>query len=162
MQVDGCPFELPKTQYHKARPARYRFKFSSIFLIFQSLSFLLQRYKICSHHAGLNSMQLCGHAVRFCQQCGRFQPLSDFVGSMKSCRKKLDLHNAQRRRKRCLELGLPLSATRRSKKSYLTSPAATEVLTSLIFFEFLALLLNYQRRINIYFVFDNAEYSKLF
>lgn len=45
-------------------------------------------------------MQLSGTLVRFCQQCGRFQALEEFEGSKKSCKKKLDSHNAQRKRKR--------------------------------------------------------------
>lgn len=38
--------------------------------------------------------------MRFCQQCGKFQSVSDFEGSQKSCRYRLNLHNAARRRKR--------------------------------------------------------------
>ena len=38
--------------------------------------------------------------MRFCQQCGRFQPLSDFEGAKKSCRAKLELHNARRKQAR--------------------------------------------------------------
>ncbi len=41
-----------------------------------------------------------GNAVRFCQQCGRFQTLSEFEGSKKSCKNKLQMHNAQRKRVR--------------------------------------------------------------
>jgi hypothetical protein len=59
-----------------------------------------RRYRICSYHAGLPEMMVDGKAVRFCQQCGRFQPLSDFEGRKKSCRNKLQMHNAQRKRVR--------------------------------------------------------------
>lgn len=38
-------------------------------------------------------------------QCGRFQPLKDFDGFKKTCRRKLELHNTQRKRKRDLESG---------------------------------------------------------
>ena len=38
--------------------------------------------------------------MRFCQQCGRFQSISEFEGNKKTCRYKLDIHNAQRRRKK--------------------------------------------------------------
>jgi hypothetical protein len=41
-----------------------------------------------------------GEVIRFCQQCGRFQPIADFEGSKKSCRNKLQMHNAQRKRAR--------------------------------------------------------------
>lgn len=75
-QVDGCGYSLPKkTAYHT-------------------------RYRICTYHATLQHMEIGGHLVRFCQQCGRFQDLSDFDGLKKSCRKKLSMHNAQRKRKR--------------------------------------------------------------
>ena len=37
---------------------------------------------------------------RFCQQCGRFHPLAEFDGSRRSCRAKLDAHNARRKAKR--------------------------------------------------------------
>jgi hypothetical protein len=45
-------------------------------------------------------MMVGGNAVRFCQQCGRFQDLSEFEGSKKSCKNKLQMHNAQRKRVR--------------------------------------------------------------
>ena len=41
--------------------------------------------------------------MRFCQQCGRFHPIDEFDGLKKTCQRRLDLHNAQRRRNR--ELG---------------------------------------------------------
>lgn len=37
--------------------------------------------------------------VRFCQQCGRFQPLGDFDGDKRSCRVRLQRHNARRRKR---------------------------------------------------------------
>ena len=39
-----------------------------------------------------------GQLQRFCQQCGRFHPLSAFDGSKRSCRERLDRHNARRRK----------------------------------------------------------------
>ena len=45
-------------------------------------------------------MTLDKEVVRFCQQCGRFQSLDEFDGSRRSCRKKLQMHNAQRKRVR--------------------------------------------------------------
>lgn len=74
-QAEGCTHPLPKTPYHK-------------------------RYRICGFHAGLPLIQIDGALQRFCQQCGRFQALAEFDGTKKSCRRKLVLHNAQRRRKR--------------------------------------------------------------
>ncbi|KFM27939.1 Squamosa promoter-binding-like protein 9 [Auxenochlorella protothecoides] len=40
-----------------------------------------------------------GVRSRFCQQCGRYQPLEDFDDTKRSCRVRLQRHN-QRRRKR--------------------------------------------------------------
>jgi len=59
-----------------------------------------RRYRICPYHAGLPGMILGGKIVRFCQQCGRFQPIGDFEGNKKSCANKLQMHNAQRKRAR--------------------------------------------------------------
>lgn len=39
-----------------------------------------------------------GQTIRFCQQCGRFQLLTDFEGDRRSCRRKLDKHNERRRK----------------------------------------------------------------
>ncbi|PRW50811.1 squamosa promoter binding [Chlorella sorokiniana] len=69
-----------------------------------------KRYKICSYHVELPCMVVEGQTIRFCQQCGRFQLLSDFEGDRRSCRLKLGKHNARRRRaeldaKTLLELG---------------------------------------------------------
>ena len=62
---------------------------------------MLQRHRICPYHVSLpEMMNNNGDPVRFCQQCGRFQPLDEFDGTKKSCRLKLLLHNEQRRRKR--------------------------------------------------------------
>ncbi|KAG7667575.1 hypothetical protein Ndes2437B_g08220 [Nannochloris sp. 'desiccata'] len=75
-QVEGCRIALPKRRaYHK-------------------------RYRICNYHATLSQMVLEGRHMRFCQQCGRFQLLSEFEGDKRSCRAKLDLHNARRKQAR--------------------------------------------------------------
>lgn len=39
-----------------------------------------------------------GQAIRFCQQCGRFQLLDEFDGDRRSCKKKLEKHNERRRK----------------------------------------------------------------
>ena len=61
---------------------------------------IVQRYKICEFHSRLPKMLIDDRCVRFCQQCGRFQDLDEFDGNKKSCREKLKLHNAQRKKKR--------------------------------------------------------------
>ncbi len=54
----------------------------------------------CLPSAQLPSIMRDGILQRFCQQCGRFQPLSDFDGAKRSCRARLDRHNARRRKGR--------------------------------------------------------------
>lgn len=46
-------------------------------------------------------MVVDGVHVRFCQQCGKFQELSDFDGGRKTCRARLQVHNQLRRRQSC-------------------------------------------------------------
>ncbi len=40
-----------------------------------------------------------GKRQRFCQQCGRFHELTSFDGDKRSCRARLQRHNARRRKK---------------------------------------------------------------
>ena len=40
-----------------------------------------QRYRICEEHLKLGTLLVEGCLQRFCQQCGRFQPLADFDGN---------------------------------------------------------------------------------
>jgi hypothetical protein len=40
-----------------------------------------------------------GKRQRFCQQCGRFHDLTSFDGDKRSCRARLQRHNARRRKK---------------------------------------------------------------
>lgn len=69
-------------------------------------------------------MTVDGQTVRFCQQCGRFQALEEFDGTKKSCRRKLALHNVQRRRKRALHHRHPptprLAKERKGQKQIVT------------------------------------------
>ncbi len=81
-----------------------------------------QRYKICAHHLKvwcgallvlLSHMELThmpdvytqvhsiiedGRQQRFCQQCGRFHDLAEFDGDKRSCRARLQKHNARRKK----------------------------------------------------------------
>eukprot|EP00891_Asterochloris_glomerata_P001980 jgi/Astpho2/1980/Aster-00489 len=70
-----------------------------------------QRYKICEHH--LKVPELVRHDVRqrFCQQCGRFHHLVEFDGEKRSCRARLQRHNARRRKK---EGDAPAKPTKRA------------------------------------------------
>ncbi len=75
-QVDGCTIEVGAMKdYHS-------------------------RYKICEVHLKASVVQKGGQPHRFCQQCGKFQSLEDFDGEKRSCRARLDKHNARRRRQR--------------------------------------------------------------
>jgi len=58
-----------------------------------------QRYKVCDTHLKIEWIEREGTRVRFCQQCGRFQPLEDFDGLKRSCRARLQKHNARRRKR---------------------------------------------------------------
>ena len=58
------------------------------------------RYRVCPEHQKALSVKVNGENVRFCQQCGKFQPLKDFQGKKKSCIERLEKHNARRRRLR--------------------------------------------------------------
>lgn len=62
-----------------------------------SLREYYKRYKICAHHMELYCLKVDGQYIRFCQQCGRFQLLSEFDGEKRSCRSKLAKHNLRRR-----------------------------------------------------------------
>jgi hypothetical protein len=58
-----------------------------------------QRYKVCEEHLKMESIERDGARLRFCQQCGRFQPLGDFDAAKRSCRARLQRHNARRRKR---------------------------------------------------------------
>ncbi|DBA97467.1 TPA: hypothetical protein ACH3X1_015182 [Trebouxia sp. C0004] len=57
------------------------------------------RYKICEYHLKIPSIMREGGRQRFCQQCGRFHNLGEFDGDKRSCRARLQRHNARRRKK---------------------------------------------------------------
>ncbi|KAK6785445.1 hypothetical protein RDI58_018900 [Solanum bulbocastanum] len=57
-----------------------------------------KRHKVCQVHAKAPIVVLAGLRQRFCQQCSRFHELSEFDGTKKSCRLRLDGHNKRRRK----------------------------------------------------------------
>ncbi|KXZ47614.1 hypothetical protein GPECTOR_34g773 [Gonium pectorale] len=80
-----------------------------------------QRYKICEFHLKVNSVLKGGVPHRFCQQCGRFQPVSEFDGEKRSCRVMLQRH-CNRRAKQKQELAEVLAQRLGEKQlQYLTS-----------------------------------------
>ncbi|VFQ81050.1 unnamed protein product [Cuscuta campestris] len=72
--VDGCDEDLSKCRdYHR-------------------------RHKVCELHSKTAKVTVAGRELRFCQQCSRFHPLSEFDEGKRSCRKRLDGHNKRRRK----------------------------------------------------------------
>lgn len=69
------------------------------------------RYKICEAHLKAKSAIKDGIQQRFCQQCGKFHPVEDFDGDKRSCRARLDKHNARRRRMREMQHMLRTTGT---------------------------------------------------
>ncbi|KAK8956682.1 Squamosa promoter-binding-like protein 7 [Platanthera zijinensis] len=61
-----------------------------------------KRHRVCAMHAKAPSVIVLGAEQRFCQQCSRFQPISEFDAAKRSCRRRLAGHN-QRRRKTSIE-----------------------------------------------------------
>jgi hypothetical protein len=78
-QVNGCTVDVASGHGQKAYNSRYR---------------------ICETHLKSMCTYKDGIAVRFCQQCGKFQAVEEFDGDKRSCRERLERHNARRRRLR--------------------------------------------------------------
>ncbi|GIL81869.1 hypothetical protein Vretimale_1450 [Volvox reticuliferus] len=57
------------------------------------------RLRICEAHLAALAIVVDGTISRFCQQCGRFQPLKDFTGKKRSCTERLEKVNARHREK---------------------------------------------------------------
>ena len=58
-----------------------------------------KRYRVCPTHLNMSSLLVYGVPSRFCQQCGRFHPVTDFNDERRSCRARLSEHNARRRKR---------------------------------------------------------------
>ncbi|KAK7310201.1 hypothetical protein RJT34_07550 [Clitoria ternatea] len=73
-QVDNCKEDLSKAKdYHR-------------------------RHKVCEAHSKASKALLANQLQRFCQQCSRFHPLSEFDEGKRSCRRRLAGHNRRRRK----------------------------------------------------------------
>ncbi|KAG6428012.1 hypothetical protein SASPL_112260 [Salvia splendens] len=59
-----------------------------------------RRHKVCEFHSKAATVVAAGLTQRFCQQCSRFQLLSEFDNGKRSCRKRLADHNRRRRKSR--------------------------------------------------------------
>jgi len=57
-----------------------------------------RRHKVCELHSKASTVVVAGFIQRFCQQCSRFHPRSEFDEGKRSCRKRLADHNRRRRK----------------------------------------------------------------
>eukprot|EP00955_Chlamydomonas_euryale_P047590 353725-Chlamydomonas_euryale.AAC.3 len=60
---------------------------------------VLETAHSCTWTLQAHSITKDGIPMRFCQQCGRFHHLNEFDGEKRSCRARLQKHNARRRKK---------------------------------------------------------------
>jgi hypothetical protein len=54
--------------------------------------------QVCEEHMRSQSIEVGGRLCRFCQQCGKFEPVEAFDGIKRSCRARLLEHNKRRRK----------------------------------------------------------------
>ncbi|KAJ4811231.1 Squamosa promoter-binding-like protein 15 [Rhynchospora pubera] len=57
-----------------------------------------RRHKVCEVHSKTTKALVGKQMQRFCQQCSRFHPLSEFDEGKRSCRRRLAGHNRRRRK----------------------------------------------------------------
>ncbi|XP_050376111.1 squamosa promoter-binding-like protein 14 [Argentina anserina] len=57
-----------------------------------------RRHKVCESHSKSTKALVAKQMQRFCQQCSRFHPLSEFDEGKRSCRRRLAGHNRRRRK----------------------------------------------------------------
>ncbi|KAL8514467.1 hypothetical protein ACS0TY_013543 [Phlomoides rotata] len=57
-----------------------------------------RRHKVCEVHSKSGKALVGKQMQRFCQQCSRFHPLSEFDEEKRSCRRRLAGHNRRRRK----------------------------------------------------------------
>ncbi|GFY86342.1 squamosa promoter binding protein-like 14 [Actinidia rufa] len=57
-----------------------------------------RRHKVCEVHSKSSNALVGKQMQRFCQQCSRFHPLSEFDEGKRSCRRRLAGHNRRRRK----------------------------------------------------------------
>ncbi|XP_059459611.1 squamosa promoter-binding-like protein 14 [Corylus avellana] len=57
-----------------------------------------RRHKVCELHSKSSKALVANQMQRFCQQCSRFHPLSEFDEGKRSCRRRLAGHNRRRRK----------------------------------------------------------------
>ncbi|XP_020575955.1 squamosa promoter-binding-like protein 15 [Phalaenopsis equestris] len=57
-----------------------------------------RRHKVCEFHSKTAKALVAKQMQRFCQQCSRFHPLTEFDEGKRSCRRRLAGHNRRRRK----------------------------------------------------------------
>ncbi|XP_006646870.1 squamosa promoter-binding-like protein 3 [Oryza brachyantha] len=73
-QVEGCNVDLSSAKtYHR-------------------------KHRVCEPHSKAPKVVVAGLERRFCQQCSRFHGLTEFDQKKRSCRRRLNDHNARRRK----------------------------------------------------------------
>ncbi|KAI3430831.1 hypothetical protein D9Q98_009242 [Chlorella vulgaris] len=70
-----------------------------------------KRYSICPEHSVMPCIVREGESRRWCQQCGKFQPLVEFEAQKRTCRRKLERHNERRRNLNSLKLSAKQAGT---------------------------------------------------
>ncbi|AQK60653.1 Squamosa promoter-binding-like protein 2 [Zea mays] len=94
-QVEGCRTDLSSAKdYHR-------------------------KHRVCEPHSKAPKVVVAGLERRFCQQCSRFHGLAEFDQKKKSCRRRLNDHNARRRKPQ--PEALPFGSSRLSAMFYGTS-----------------------------------------
>ncbi|KAK1306063.1 Squamosa promoter-binding-like protein 15 [Acorus calamus] len=74
-----------------------------------------RRHKVCEYHSKTTKALVAKQMQRFCQQCSRFHPLSEFDEGKRSCRRRLAGHNRRRRKTQPEDSSrIPLSGNRES------------------------------------------------
>ncbi|KAL6629812.1 hypothetical protein ACP70R_029577 [Stipagrostis hirtigluma subsp. patula] len=110
-QVEGCRVDLSSAKdYHR-------------------------KHKVCEAHSKAPKVVVAGLERRFCQQCSRFHALGEFDQKKRSCRRRLNDHNARRRKPQAEAISFGssrLSAMLYGRTKPLAGPYARQQ-TSLLF-----------------------------
>lgn len=94
--------------------------------VLSAVSKYAKRHRICETH--LKSLEVIwkGKKQRFCQKCTRFQDLSQFDSTRRSCRKGLTLQRNRRIDNKATEAGAE-SQSKKPRKTRLANPKASTV-----------------------------------
>ena len=71
-----------------------------------------QRCRVCADHLIAGEVDFQGIMRRFCQQCARFHDVSEFDGSKRSCRVRLERHKMQRQKRKRTSAAPPESGSK--------------------------------------------------